>query len=87
MNYFFPSSDLKQCPCPDSNVHNGLRQPLTTDPWKRAQNEHRVRVSHQLIQQHVQSKTLLLFHYSNAPTPDGPRKGHQALCITVQSQL
>lgn len=88
MNHFIPSSDLKQCPRPHLNVHNGLRQPLTTDPWKRAQNEHGIRVSHQPIQQHVQSKTLLLFfHYSNTPTPDGPWRGIQALCITVQSQL
>ena len=65
-----------------------IKAALTTDPWKRAQNEHRIRVSHQPIQQHVQSKTLLLFfHYSNAPTPDGPWRGDQALCITVQSQL
>lgn len=26
-NYFFPSSDLRQYPFPDLNVHNGSRQP------------------------------------------------------------
>lgn len=81
MNYSFPSSDLKQCPNPDLNVQNGLRQSLTTGAWERAQNEHKIRVSHQL------PATLLLFHYSNAPTPDGHWKGNQALCITVRSQL
>lgn len=39
------------------------------------------------MQQHVQSKTLLLFHYSTDSIPDGDWRGNEAMHITTQSQL
>ena len=39
------------------------------------------------ILQPVQSKTLLLFHYSSDWIPDGDWRGNEAMHVTIQSQL
>lgn len=39
------------------------------------------------MQQHVRSKTLLLFHYSSDSIPDGDWRGNEAMRVITQSQL